>query len=90
MKMEKGGRGGGGSANCDEDIFITQSNIIPNSFDSTKHNDILDAKIGLRKMKIQCPEKTVVRHLNVKSIRNKFDALFFIIDTNIDITYFKD
>ena len=40
-----------------EDIIITQSNIIPNSFDSAKHNDIVDAKIGLREMKIQCPEK---------------------------------
>ena len=36
-------------------------------------------------MKIQCPEKIIVRHLNINSIRNKFDALYFIIDTNIDI-----
>ena len=35
-----------------EDTFITQSNIIPNSFDNTKHNDILDAKNGLTEMKI--------------------------------------
>ena len=52
-------------------------------FDSTKHNDIVDAKIGLREMKIQCPEKITVGHLN--SLRNKSDALSFIIDTNIDI-----
>ena len=68
-----------------EDIIITQSNIIPNSFDSAKHNDIVDAKIGLREMKIQCPEKIIVGHLNINSIRNKFDALTVIIDTNIDI-----
>ena len=36
-------------------------------------------------MKIQCPEKIIVGHLNINSIRNKFDALSFIIDTNIDI-----
>ena len=36
-------------------------------------------------MKIQCPEKIIVCHLNINSIRNKFDALSFIIDTNIDI-----
>ena len=36
-------------------------------------------------MKIQCPEKIVIGHLNINSIRNKFDALSFIIDTNIDI-----
>ena len=28
-------------------------------FNSTKHNDIADAKIGLREMKIQCPEKII-------------------------------
>ena len=36
-------------------------------------------------MKIQCPEKIIVGHFNINSIRNKFDALSFIIDTNIDI-----
>ena len=36
-------------------------------------------------MKIQCLEKIIVSHLNINSIRNKFDALSFIIDTNIDI-----
>ena len=36
-------------------------------------------------MKIQCPEKITVGHLNINSIRNRFDALSSIIDTNIDI-----
>ena len=81
---------GGGSAHCDEDTFITHSNIIPNSFDSTKHIDILDAKIGLREMKIQCPEKVIIGDLNINSIRNKFDALSFIIDTNIDISLISE
>ena len=36
-------------------------------------------------MKIQCPEEIIVDHLNINSIRNKFDALSFIIDTNINI-----
>ena len=37
-------------------------------------------------MKIQqCPEKTNVGHLTINSIRNKFDALSFIIGINIDI-----
>ena len=60
-------------AHCEEDTFITQSKSIPNSFDSTKHNNILDAKIGLREMKIQSPEILIVGHLNINSIRNKFD-----------------
>ena len=36
-------------------------------------------------MKIQCTEKTIVGHLNINSIRSKFDALSLIIDTNVDI-----
>ena len=68
-----------------EDNFITQGKIIPNSFDSTEHNDVLDAKIGLMEMKIQCLEKIIVGNLNINSIRNKFDALSFIITTNIDM-----
>ena len=68
------------SVYCDEDIFI-----IHNTFNSTEHNDILDPTIGLREIKIHCPEKIIVGHLNIDSLRNKFDALSFIIDTNIDI-----
>ena len=33
-------------------------------FDSTEHNDILDAKSGIREMKIQGPEKINFGHLN--------------------------
>ena len=62
----------GGNLHCDESTFITQSNIIPNSVDSTKRNDILDAKFWLREIKIQCLEKITVVHLNINSIRSKF------------------
>ena len=51
----------------DEDDLITQSKIIPNSSDSSEHNNIVDGKIGLTEMKIQCPEKITVGHLNVNS-----------------------
>lgn len=34
---------------CDEGNFTTQSKIIPNSFNSTEHSDILDAKLDLEK-----------------------------------------
>ena len=79
----------GESVLYDEDKFNTQSKIIPNSFNSTDLNDILDPKIGLREMEIQCPQKITVGHLNINSIRNKLDALSFIIDTNIDISLFS-
>ena len=36
-------------------------------------------------MKIECPEKITVSHLNINSIMNKSDRLSFIIDTNTDI-----
>ena len=36
-------------------------------------------------MKIQCPEKIIVGHLSINSMRNKFDALSFLTDTNTDI-----
>ena len=55
----------GGPAHWVKDTFITPSNSIPNSFDSTKHNDILDAKLGLREKKIKCPKNMIVVHLNI-------------------------
>ena len=45
---------------CDKGKFITQSNKIPRSLDSTEHNDIFHVKIGLRQMKIRTPEKLIV------------------------------
>ena len=75
----------GESVLCNEDNFITQGKFVPNSFNSTDHSDILDAKIELREMNIQCLEKIIVGHLNINLTRNKFDALSFVIDTNINI-----
>ena len=46
---------------------------------------ITNANIGLRKMKIQFPEKLIIAHLNISSIRNKFDSLSFMIKNNVDI-----
>ena len=36
-------------------------------------------------MKAQSSGKLILGHLNINSIRNKFEALKFIIDNNIDI-----
>ena len=43
-----------------------------------------NAKI-VRKMKVQFPDKLIIAHLNIDSIRNKFDSLSFMIENNIDI-----
>ena len=40
-----------------KDSFVTFNKIIPKSFDSTECKDILDAKIGLRKMKSNAQRK---------------------------------
>ena len=44
-----------------------------------------DAKIGLKVMKENSPNKIIVEHLNINSLRNKFEALQFIINRNLDI-----
>ena len=40
---------------------------------------------GLKEMKSQCPDQLIISHLNINSIHNKLDALFHIIDNNLDI-----
>ena len=62
----------GKSVLSDEDDVINQSKIIPNSFDSTERNDILEAKIGLREMKTQCSDKIIVADFIINSMRNTF------------------
>ena len=46
---------------------------------------VLDTKSRLKEMKAQSSDKLILGHLNINSIRNKFEALKFIIDNNIDI-----
>ena len=47
--------------------------------------DVLDAKTGLMEMKISSPDKLILGHINISSIRNKFDSLIYMLDQNIDI-----
>ena len=44
-----------------------------------------DAKIGLEVMNENFPNKIIVGHLNINSSRNKFEALQFTINRNLDI-----
>ena len=48
-------------------------------------NDIKDAEKGLKEIKIQSPDKLILGHLNINSVRNKSEALTYIIDNNIDL-----
>ena len=36
-------------------------------------------------MKIRSPDKLILGHVNVNSIRNKFDSLMYMLDKNVDI-----
>ena len=44
-----------------------------------------DAKIGLKVMKENFPNKIIKGHLNISSLRNRFEALRYVIDRNLDI-----
>ena len=41
-------------------------------------------------MKENSPNKIIVGHLNINSLRNKFEALQFIINRNLDIILFLE
>ena len=45
----------------------------------------MNAKIGLRKMKIQLRGKLIITHLDINSVRNKFHFLSFMIENNLYI-----
>ena len=46
---------------------------------------VTSVKIGQRKTKIQFPDKLIIAHLNINSIRNKFDYLSFMVESNADL-----
>ena len=54
--------------------------------DRSKSNSaFLDAKIGLKEMKIRSLDKPIFGHVNINSIRNKFDSLMYMLDKKVDI-----
>ena len=68
-------------------ILTTLSNYnnLQKSQSSLSKIAVLDAKSRLKEMKAQSSDKLILGHLNISSIRNKFEALKFIIDNNIDV-----
>ena len=47
--------------------------------------DSLDAKTRLKEIKIRSSNKLSSGHVNINSIRNKFDSLIYVLDKNGDI-----
>ena len=41
---------------------------------STTENDVNDAKKGLKEIKIHSLDKLILDHLNINSVRNKFET----------------
>ena len=67
----------------------TSDNALDNQVQVTKKVSVdsvtTNAKIGLRKMKIQFPKNLIIAHLNINSIRNIFDSISFMIENNVAI-----
>ena len=58
----------------------------PNITDRSKSlTDFLNAKTGLKEIEIRSTDKLILGHLNINSIRNKFDFLMYLLDKNVDI-----
>ena len=64
---------------------LSNYNSLQKSSSSLFKIGALDAKSRLKEMKAQSSDKLILGHLNINAIRNKFEALKFIIDNNIDI-----
>ena len=71
---------------------INQNNIYEGSQGRSKtilrREDLrwdIDAKLLLQKMRLNCKNNLIIAHLNINSIRNKFDLLKELISNNIDI-----
>ena len=54
------------------------------------HIEDLSPKILLRNLKLNNVNKIVIGHLNINSIRNKFDSFKYLIDENIDIIFLSE
>ena len=52
---------------------------------SSNKINLTDVKVEFQVMKSKCPDKLIMGHLNINSIRNKFDALSLIFKNNVEI-----
>ena len=69
---------------------LSNYNSLQKSPSSLSKIGALNAKSRLMEMKAQSSDKLILGHLNINSIRNKFEALKFIIGNNIDIFDFRN
>ena len=67
--------------------LLVNSKSVCNSVEASQSesNDTFDPKIELRNLRLKNPNRLVCAHLNINSVRNKFELLINIIKDNIDI-----
>ena len=51
----------------------------------SSQKNVMTPKESIKKLKFENPNKLIIRHLNINSIRNKLDCLFDIVGKNVDI-----
>ena len=61
-----------------------------NSCEYGSCNRIIKPKIGLKEMKKRLPDKIIFSHLNINSLRNKFDSVKNTIGRNIGILWISE
>ena len=67
--------------------YIYAEAILNSSFSASE--EFIGATIGLKLMKENSPNKSIVWHLNINSLRNKSEALQFIINRNLLLSVTK-
>ena len=67
--------------------FLTELNTEPCEITAENESDI---NLVLRKLRISYPNNVIIDHLNINSIRNKFDMLQFLLADSIDILMISD
>ena len=61
--------------------IVKNSKILDNQFNTTQENPT----DSIRKLKLSNPHKIILRHLNVNSLRNKFESVADVIQGKFDI-----
>ena len=66
---------------------MTELNTEPCEITAENESDI---NLVLRKLRISYPNNVIIDHLNINSIRNKFDMLQFLLADSTDILMISD
>ena len=69
----------------DNDKELKEIKIVSKPTLFSAHEEFNAVKIGLKVMKENSPNKIIVGHLNINTLRNKFEALQHVINRNLDI-----